>query len=270
MGQREYLTADREAEEERLLAQGEVLDPLTRRVLASAGLSRGMRVLDLGSGAGNVSRLASELVGPEGSVVGVERDPDAVRRAARAADAAGVHNVEFREGDVQTLAGIDGEFDAVVGRMVLAYLADPASALRRAAALVRPGGLVCAHEADLHYMWSSVETPLWQQLRSWGLDTLTALGAEVRMGPALFATFRAAGLQDPEMTMEAAVGGGDRAPAFGWANPARVALPLMERLGIATAAEVDPDTLTDRLLAEVHAAQGVVLGPCMYGAWARV
>jgi hypothetical protein len=44
MEQQEYLTADRQAEEQRLLAQGEMLDPLTRRLLASAGLSRGMRL----------------------------------------------------------------------------------------------------------------------------------------------------------------------------------------------------------------------------------
>ncbi|TDD08227.1 class I SAM-dependent methyltransferase [Nonomuraea deserti] len=67
-----------------------------------------MRVLDLGSGAGNVSRLAAEFVGPEGSVVGVERDPQAVRRAARLAEDAGWRNVEFREGDVEALSSDPG------------------------------------------------------------------------------------------------------------------------------------------------------------------
>lgn len=270
MAQREYLVADRQVEEERLLAQGKVIDPLTRRVFASAGLSRGMRVLDLGSGAGNVSRLAAEIVGPEGSVVGVERDPDAVRRAARSAQDAGLHNVEFREGDLEALAGIDGEFDAVVGRLVLMYLSDPASALRQATSLLRPGGLVCLHEGDFTYMWSSADTPTWQRLKCWVMDALACIDADVRMGPSLFATFRAAGLPDPEMTMEAAVGGGDSAYATGWVNVARAALPLMERFGIATAEEVDPDTLTERLLAEVHAVRGVVVGPCLYGAWTTV
>ncbi|MEU8358074.1 methyltransferase domain-containing protein [Nonomuraea sp. NPDC048882] len=269
MGRREYFTEYQQAEEERLLAQGEVFDPLTRRVFAAAGLARGMRVLDLGSGVGNVSRLAAEFVGPEGSVVGVDRDPDAVRRAARLAAARGQGTVEFRVGDIEALTGLDGEFDAVVGRLVLMYLADPAGALRNAASLLRPGGLICMHEADLTYMWSTVDGPTWRQLRSWIVGVLQGIGADPRMGPSLFATFRAAGLPDPEMRMEAAVGGGEHAPAFGWANIARVALPLMERAGIATAAEVDPDTLTERLLTEVHAEHGVVVGPCLYGAWAR-
>lgn len=270
MEPREYLAADRQVEEERLLAQGEVIDPLTRRLFAAAGLSPGMRVLDLGSGAGNVARLAAEFVGPEGSVVGVERDPEAVRRAAGAAQGAGYRNVEFREGDVSALPDELGVFDAVVGRLVLMYLPDPASVLRRAASLLRPGGLVCLHEADFTYLWASVDTPAWRRLKSWVMEALTRIDADPRLGPSLFATFGAAGLPDPEMTMEAAVGGGERAYALGWVNVARAALPLLERFGIATADEVDPDALTGRLLAEVHAEGGVVVGPCLYGAWTTV
>ena len=97
-----YPFADRAAEDERLVVQGALFDPLTRRLLQQAGLEPGMRVLDLGSGAGNVARLAAELVGPRGSVVGIERDPAAVTLAQRRTDTA---NVEFRVGDVQTLEG---------------------------------------------------------------------------------------------------------------------------------------------------------------------
>ena len=61
----EYVLPNSTAEDERLLAQGKIIDPLTRRVLVEAGLTPGMRVLDLGSGAGNVALLAAELVGPE-------------------------------------------------------------------------------------------------------------------------------------------------------------------------------------------------------------
>ena len=124
-----YPFADRAAEDERLIAQGRLFDPLTQRFLRQAGLAPGMRVLDLGSGAGNVARLAAELVGPDGAVVGIERDPAAVELARRRTDAP---NVEYRVGDAETLDGVEGGFDAVVGRLVLMYLKDPAAALRRA------------------------------------------------------------------------------------------------------------------------------------------
>ena len=70
-------------EEERLATQAHVIDPLTERLFRAAGLEPGMRVLDLGAGAGDVSMLAGRLVGPGGAVVGVEMSPDAVATARR-------------------------------------------------------------------------------------------------------------------------------------------------------------------------------------------
>src|SRR6185295_19639453 len=165
----DYPFANRAAEDERLVAQGALFDPLTRRLFQQAGITSGMRVLDLGSGAGNVARLVAELVGPAGAVVGVERDPVAVELARRRTDAP---NVEFRVGDVQTLQDVEDGFDAVVGRLVLMYLTDPVAALRRAAERVRPGGLVCMHETDLEYQWASPQTALWEQIREYFLTAL--------------------------------------------------------------------------------------------------
>ena len=78
MNTSQYAFADRAQEQRRLATQAELLDPLTERVFREAGLETGMRVLDLGSGAGDVAILAARLVGREGEVIGVERDPEAV------------------------------------------------------------------------------------------------------------------------------------------------------------------------------------------------
>ena len=262
-----YPFADRAVEDERLVAQAALFDPLTRRLLEQAGLAPGMRVLDLGSGAGNVARLAASLVGPEGSVVGIERDPAAVEFAQRQTAAA---NVEFRVGDVRTLDGVEGGFDAVTGRLILMYLPDRVTALRQAAARVRPGGLVCLHEADLEWLWASPQAPLWSQVRGWFLEALEKAGIERRMGPSLFSAFRAAGLPAPRLLVEAFAEGGPDAPAWAWANVVSGVVPLMEQLGVATRADVDPATLADRLLAEVLDCDGCVIGPPMTGAWITV
>lgn len=265
----EYIFEDRAAEQERLLAQATVFEPTTRRLLAEAGLASGMRVLDLGTGAGSVAAIAADLVGPAGAVVGVDRDPGAVEHARAVAARAHLNNVEFHVADVQTLDGVAGGFDAVVGRLLLMYLPDPADALRNAAARARPGAVICMQEADFTYPWASERTPLWQRVQEWVLDTLAEAGAEQRMGPSLFGTFRAAGLGEPEMVLASFAGGGSDAPAWGIANLVRGVLPLMERLGIASRDEVDPDTLSERLLAEVVASDQILTMP-MFGAWSTV
>jgi ubiquinone/menaquinone biosynthesis C-methylase UbiE len=133
MSTAQYAFSDRAQEQRRLATQAELLDPLTERVFREAGLGTGMRVLDLGSGSGDVAILAARLVGREGQVIGVERDSEAVAWATDRVAQVGLSNVRFIEGDAQTLDGIADGFDAAVGRLVLMYLPDPATALRRAA-----------------------------------------------------------------------------------------------------------------------------------------
>jgi SAM-dependent methyltransferase len=263
-----YIFTDRAAEDERLIAQGRLFDPLTRRLFELAGLAPGMRVLDLGSGAGNVARLTADLVGPDGAVVGVEHDPAAVALARRRSGLEGTAaGIEYRVGDAQTLEGVEDGFDAVIGRLILLHVTDPIAALRRAATRVRPGGLICMHEPDLAYFPASPRTPLWSQVHGYFVETLEKAGIGTRMGPSLFTAFRAAGLPEPHLLAETNAGGGPDSPGWAWANVILATVPLMERFGVATRADVDPATLAERLQAETLAADGCVYGPPMTGAW---
>jgi cyclopropane fatty-acyl-phospholipid synthase-like methyltransferase len=85
----EFGTGIGEEELNRLEAQGAAIAPATRMIFAEAGIRPGMRVLDLGCGAGDVTFVAADLVGPGGSVVGVDRSPDALARARLRAERRG-------------------------------------------------------------------------------------------------------------------------------------------------------------------------------------
>ena len=264
-----YVLGESEAETRRLIRQGRSYHAFTRRFLQEAGLSEGMRVLDVGSGAGDVALIAAELVGRSGSVMGVERNPGTLAVAERRALEAGLANVSFLERDLGSPALGEG-FDAVVGRFVLQHHPEPASALRALAGRVRSGGIVAFQEMNL--MDASLQlyppTPLWERYWGWS-RALFRFGGEAGMGYKLFKTFLAAGLPEPEMRLEAAVGGGS-----GWggyedaAEALRSLLPLMVKLGIATEEEVEVNTLAERLRLETVAADGVVKAPEVVGAWA--
>ncbi len=118
-----YTMGRSESETRRLMLQAELLNPFMRRFLIDAGISAGMKVLDLGCGPGDVAFLAADLVGETGSVVGIDMNPAVVSVArSRAADA-GRTNVSFVEGDCRS-ASLPDDFDAVIGRFVLLYTGD--------------------------------------------------------------------------------------------------------------------------------------------------
>src|SRR6266705_154875 len=141
----DYLLGSTDGEHERLIRQAVRLAPVTERVFREAGIGPGQRVLDLGSGVGDVAMLAARLVGPSGEVVGIERDPRSLDRANARVAEAGLHNVSCIQSDVSQITA-SKPFDAAVGRFILMWLPDPASVLRQLSLLVRPGGVVAFQE----------------------------------------------------------------------------------------------------------------------------
>src|SRR5215470_7231157 len=103
-----YALGHSEEELDRLRTQARLIDPVTRRFFAEAGIAQGMRVLDVGCGAGDTSVLLGAMVGKSGTVVGVDRAPAAV--AAAKAKAGRHDNLRFIEGDPTDLR-FDQPFD---------------------------------------------------------------------------------------------------------------------------------------------------------------
>ena len=130
------------SETQRLITQASLYEPITERMLESAGITTGMRVLDVGTGAGDVALLAAARVGPTGSVTAIDTNPTILTTARLRASAAGLTNVTFLEADYRTLA-LDGGFDAAIGRLVLMYAPEPAAAIR--AVVANAGRMVSWH-----------------------------------------------------------------------------------------------------------------------------
>ena len=265
----DYALGHNHDELQRLIGQSRFLGELTEEVLRAAGIGPGMRVLDVGCGAGDVAFLAATLVGSEGSVIGVDRSVEAIALARRRAADVGLANVSFVTQDLQDLA-TQARFDAIVGRLVLMYFPEPDALLRRLLELLVPGGVFAFHEFDVTGSTSEPHVPLFDRSLARVTEALRRGHAEPRMGLRLAQAFRQAELPTPRMIAHARIGtGADTAIFHQLAGITRTLLPVMERNGIATAAEVDVDTLAERLQRAVQAADATVVAPLFVGAWAR-
>ena len=265
-----YVLGHSDPEVQRLENQARFIGDLTEEVLRRAGLASGMRVLDLGCGTGDVSFLAASLVGPDGSVSGIDQAPGVIDKARERAKQAGLGNVRF---DVASVADFEltEPFDAIIGRLILLHLPDPAATLRRLADRAGAGTLFVFHEMDMSTARSVPESPLCAQGTRWIRETFKRAGVETDMGSKLFSTFRRAGLPGPQMLLSARIEGGPDSFAYQYlAEVLRTLLPLAERFGVASADAIGIDTLAARLRDEIVALDGVIQPPAFIGAWARV
>jgi ubiquinone/menaquinone biosynthesis C-methylase UbiE len=266
----DYFLGRSESETKRLILQNTIHGPMTRRFFEAAGIGRGMKVLEIGSGAGDVALLAADLVGPQGQVTGVEMNAEIVETARARVQAAGWNNVGFLVGDVRDV-GTGDDFDAVVGRWVLMYLPDPATLLRELANRLRPGGIVAFHENDFSYPPTIFpSTEISQQIHRWAIPPPDMPGPEMQMGTKLLKAYVEAGLPTPNIMCEVPVGGGPDWPGYEYiAETLRSLLPALERRTGLDPKAVGIDTLAERLRTEVVRTNGVQMLPMMFGAWAR-
>jgi ubiquinone/menaquinone biosynthesis C-methylase UbiE len=262
-----YVLGHSEQELARLERQAEIFSVETRDWLRRAGLKTGMRVLDVGCGVGDVSMIAAEMVGSTGAVLGIDNAASALPIATARATRAGYDWLRFAEADLFEFAP-DEKFDAVIGRFILMHLPDPGAALVRLRGLVNDGGVVTFIEMDIAETAAVPPMPLLEQCIGWILKTYREVGAEPNMGLKLYAAFRAAGLT-PRLSGATRIESGPNSIVYGFAAQTLFSLlPAMERLGIASAADIGIETLADRLRAAAIAGDHCILMPRIIGAWA--
>jgi len=262
----EYPLGNTQAEHERLARQHSRFAFVTERAFRRAGLGPGQRVLELGSGAGDVAFAVARIVGPTGEVVGVERNQDSVAYARRRAQQTGFGNVQFVQSDVADLPS--GKlFDAALGRFILMFVPDPVAVMRAVARQVRKGGIV----VFLEVTWTTTlhvaeHLPLWHATLLTLHKTIQSAGARPEQGPDLYRVFKAAGLPAPMMHLETMLGATREVTCWP-SDLLRSTMPQVKAAGIGTDHLGDIDTLADRLHAEVEAAGTVVPEIGVVAAW---
>jgi SAM-dependent methyltransferase len=105
-------------------------------------LEPGERVLDVGCGAGTDSLVAALMVGPEGSVTGIDMTPEMLAKARAAAGELGADNVEFVESEAERLPFADESFDVVISNGVIDLIPDKDAVFSELFRVLRPGGRI--------------------------------------------------------------------------------------------------------------------------------
>jgi ubiquinone/menaquinone biosynthesis C-methylase UbiE len=268
-----YVLVQAEFELRRSMRQARLLAPITRRLFSDAGLSRDMRVLDVGCGSGDVSMLAADIIGPGGVVVGIDLSKAAIDRARERAQATGYVNIEFYQCNAEPF-NAHYLFDFAVSRNILVYQPDPAAFIRAIAAKVRPGGVIAFHELGLHDKRSLTEppNPLFSQVYDWIITALQSLTRNPDAGARIVEHFHNAGVvRAPTVFCEVPSDSGPQSAICGWyVQTLRCLMPQLEKIGAATAKDIDIETLEDRLSSTAVELRSLFMGPLQYCAWARL
>ncbi|WP_299045863.1 class I SAM-dependent methyltransferase [uncultured Tateyamaria sp.] len=239
----------------------------TDRLFAQAHIPRGATALDVGCGSGVVTFRLSQAVGDDGDVVGIDLNAKALDLARQTADELGLTNTRFVDRDLMDLAQEGTRFDVITCRRVLMYLPDQAAAAKAFHTLLKPDGVLILQEHDATLQHSTSARPLADQARDWIWKTVQAEGANPGTGFHLHHLLTEAGFDDIRLLAEAIVETPDQpAPT---ADIVRAMLPRIEAAGIATAKEIDIDTLDARLAAERAVARSTSVSEMMFGALAR-
>lgn len=263
-----YVLARTVSEYGRLRDQAATWAPFTEDVLASAGLGPGMHALDAGCGPGDVMRLMAGLVGPEGSVTGVDIDAEVGAYGLAQLQAEGVGDVRFHAANLLEVASVPGApFDLVFCRFLLLHMDDPVAMVRRLAALTRPGGTLVAMDYVNNTHRIAPHHPVLARAIEIINGTLSGAGRPLDAGLRLGEWFRGAGLPMPHGTdaktiFEVSHKDSMLAKAVAGFGAAAV------RMGLASAEEIA--RLPDEVRAIAAKEEHMVLRPTVTAAWTRV
>ena len=265
-----YVLGHADVEVQRRLLQGRLYNDYTEHALRLAGLRPGMRVLDIGCGPGDVSFVAARLVGQSGTVLGVDAAPAMIELARARAVEKGFSTVHFMQSTIDAIA-LDEPVDAVIGRLILMHLPDPAATLRQLSNWVRPGGVIAFAENDITDTRSIPDMPLFGQVTAGIVRAFEAMGLSPRFGTTLHAVFQDAGLGAPQLTLGTPIGTAADTDILAYAAEVwRLVSPIAQQTGFAIDELADIDNFVPRFREEALAANAVITMPPIITAWAQV
>jgi ubiquinone/menaquinone biosynthesis C-methylase UbiE len=196
-----YVLGGTLTEQQRLIAQAHGLEPHARSMLERIAIGPGSRTIDFGCGPIGILTLLSERVGPDGVVVGVEREPRFAAMAQEQLSERSLRNVRIVVTDAIETGLEENSYDFVHERLVLMNVppASQQALLAEMLSLLKPGGTVALQEFDSASFVCYPEHPSWNALLSIWNDSFHATGGDEFIGRSIGRLLRSAGVENVQM-----------------------------------------------------------------------
>jgi ubiquinone/menaquinone biosynthesis C-methylase UbiE len=192
----DYVLGTNDEELDRLGLQHRVWRPVVTECWQRVGITHGWRVLDVGAGPGYATADLAEIVGPTGSVLGIERSARFLDAARERCRRRGLTNVEFREADLMEVSLGQLGLDACWCRWVATFVSSPAKLIDNIAGALRPGGLAIFHEySDYETFCFMPERPALEKFRQEVDASWRASGGDPNVARSLPGLLRQAGMR---------------------------------------------------------------------------
>jgi 2-polyprenyl-3-methyl-5-hydroxy-6-metoxy-1,4-benzoquinol methylase len=185
---------------ERLKLISQVMLPTTSQLLKTAGISDGMKCLDVGCGGGYVTLLMAGLVGPQGKVVGTDSDAAILALAREDAEAGHFENVEFRHTDASNCQG-EAEYDLVYARFVLTHLSEPEKCLNAMLKASKLKGVIVIEDIDFAGSFCYPYCAAYQRYTELYQQVVHQRGGDPNIGPKLPGMLRRAGAEEVQVNV---------------------------------------------------------------------
>lgn len=234
----------------------------TRKLLLDSGIEKGMRVLDVGCGNGEVSFLLQELMEGTGEIIGIDSNEAAIAAAKNMADEKQLINVRFMAMNIEDVAATLGPFDRIVGRRIVMYLPDPLQAIKTLAKVLDEEGRMIFQESDATGSGSQSETfPLHTMAQQWVWQTVVHEKGNSHIGTEMYTLFKKAGLQVESVRAEPVLQTAETGSDLGWLLGV-----MRERIVAAGVSESELARLTETALSEEMAySQAIFIRDMNFG-----
>lgn len=249
----------------RLSILGQAMNGYSTTVLLKAGLKPGCICLDAGCGGGTMTYVMSEIVGPTGYVTGIDHDAEIIRLNREELSTLPVNNISYRQEEIYDLAETE-KYDFIFVRFLLSHLRDPAMAISKMIAALKPGGCLVTEDVQFSGHFSYPANAAFNTYLQWYAGAVKHNGGDAEFGVKLYEHLTVAGLQDIALEI---------AQPAGVAGPARqMSLVTLEKirqsvLAAGLAAIDEFEQVHKDLKAFTICGQSIISMPRIFQVWGR-